>query len=400
MTNSPSGLPETAADRFLREERERAEFYRKMVGGGVVAEAVEQARAHHKLLRDVDVERTIRPVLDALKRDRADREAFRQLASNGWALSVAETARSISQQSTDLIEQQRKLSSSVLDTVRAFDASRGAVATAIAAAKAESEFRQMIAGSLAQFSAYGAIAERMRMVDMMTLRASEGIVQSATALAADMVMETQRIAEAIAAAPTEAQSSALAGELLEVIVGYITQLGPNTVAELQKMGLIQWFSLIIAVIGFYLAVVPAQPHQSPEEKAAHSELSQKFDTLQRETHAFFETEARADDAYVSGLPRAELAREATLRRKPERAGEIVLKAQKGMVLAIEKSEGRWRLVVFRDPLSNQLARAWVYATAVTPLADPLEPDERLRRRRSAAPSGQKKSILSARISQP
>lgn len=33
----------------------------------------------------------------------------------------------------------------------------------------------------------------MRLLDAMTLRASEGVVQSATALAAEMVLETQRI---------------------------------------------------------------------------------------------------------------------------------------------------------------------------------------------------------------
>jgi hypothetical protein len=43
-----------------------------------------------------------------------------------------------------------------------------------------------------------------------------------------------------------------------------------------------------------------------------------------------------------------------------------------MVLAIEKREGRWHRVVFRDPLSDQLSRAWVYATAVTLLADPVD----------------------------
>jgi hypothetical protein len=100
-------------------------------------------------------------------------------------------------------------------------------------------------------------------VDITTLRASEGVVKSATALAAEMVLEIQRIAEAIAAAPTDEEGGALYGELIEVIIRFVSALGPNTVAELQKMGLIQWFNLIVAVLSLYLAAVPQKPQQSP-----------------------------------------------------------------------------------------------------------------------------------------
>jgi len=54
---------------------------------------------------------------------------------------------------------------------------------------------------------------------------------------------------------------------------------------------------------------------------------------------------------------------------------VVLKAPKGAVLAIAENRGCWRLVVYRDPLSNQLARAWVYETAVTLLAPALSTEE-------------------------
>lgn len=374
MINNPFGLPESVADRLVREEFERAERYRSMAGGGAVANAMREATKHQNPIRDLDVERPLRSILHTLERDRADREAFSLMASNGWAVSVAETARNIAQRSNGLIEQQRHLSSSVLETVRAFDLNRSAVATAIAAAKVETEIRQTIAGRLPQFSMYGAIAERMALIDAMTLRASEGIVQSATALAAEMVLETQRIAEAIAAAPTEEEGSALYGELLEVIVRFLAQLGPNTVAELQKMGLIQWVSLIVGVLSLYLAVVPQQPEQSLADKAAFVELNQKIDVLQRETHDYLEADARAEEAYIAGLPRAELARDATFRRRPNPEGEVVLKAPRSMVLAIERTEGDWRLVVFRDPLSDQLSRGWVYETAVMPLAEPLDKD--------------------------
>lgn len=62
--------------------------------------------------------------------------------------------------------------------------------------------------------------------------------------------------------------------------------------------------------------------------------------------------------------------------EPRREGAVVLKAPDGMVLAIERRQGRWRLVVYRDPLTGQLARAWVHASAVSPLAPPVDADAR------------------------
>lgn len=372
MTNNSFGLPESAADRFLREERERLEFYRKMVGGGAVAEAIRQATSHQKLLRDLDYDRPPRTVFETLKHDQADREAMKMMASTAWAQSVTETARSISHRSTELLDQQRRLSASVLDTVRAFDLNRGAVETAIAAAKADRDFRRAVAATLTELSGYGAIAEQMRRLDMMTLRASEGIAQSATSLAAEMVLETGRIAEAIAAASSEEEGAALFVELFEKVLAYLVSLGPKTMNEIASMGLVGWSGWFFGLAGLVLGAMALQPNQTPQQQATVSELTQKVETLQADTRRYHEAEARADEAYVSNLPRAELARDATFRRKPERAGEVVLRAPVGMVLAIEQRSGRWRRVVFRDPLSDQLSRAWVYATAVTELAEPLD----------------------------
>ena len=114
------------------------------------------------------------------------------------------------------------------------------MASAIAASASGGTYRRMIEDALPSLSAFGAIAEQMRLLDAMTLRASEGVVQSATALAAEMVLETQRIAEAILAASTDEESAELQGRLLDLIVRFVQQLGPRTIAELHEMGLFQW----------------------------------------------------------------------------------------------------------------------------------------------------------------
>lgn len=375
MTRNPFGFTETAADRYLREERERAKLFKDMLGGGAVATAIREATQARDLMRGVDFDRPYRGVLDALERDRKEQASFKALTSTAWALSVTETARNIAERNAGLFEDQRRLSGSVLDTVKAFDLNRSTVATAIAAASSGDSVRRMIAEALPRFSAFSAIAEQMRLVDAMTLRASEGIVQSATALAAEMVLETQRIAEAIVAAPTDEESIELQGKLLELIISFVARLGPNTITELQNMGLVQWSGWFATMLGLLLAIAAMNSDMSQQEKAAFGDLNQKVEQLQQETHRYYEAEGRAEEAYVADLPRAELARDATLRRTPERAGAVVMKAPRGMLLAVEKSEGRWRLVVFRDPLSNQLARAWVYETAVTLLAPALDSPE-------------------------
>ncbi|MGU3389758.1 hypothetical protein [Sphingomonas sp. M1A8_2b] len=372
MRNNPFGLPETAVDRFLREERERANMYKDVFAGGAVAEAMRAATVPDRLFRGVDFDKPNRGILDTLERDRKGRERYKELTSTAWALSVTETARSIAQRSTGLVEQQRLLSSSVVDTMRAFDANRSTVATALAAARAGNSYRRMIEDMFPKMTGFGAIAERMRLVDVMTLHAGEGVVASATALAAEMVLETQRITAAIAAAPTEDEGAALFSELFEKVTAYVATLGPKTIAELNTMGLMQWTAWLFGFLGFVLAIVALIPNPSAEQQSAITELTQKYEVLRQEADQLSEADAKASEEFLDALPRAEIVRDAPLRRKPERAGEVVLHMQAGDAVVIEKAQGRWRLVVFRDPLSNQLSRAWVYHTALNPLADALD----------------------------
>jgi len=377
MNNNPFGLPESATDRFLREERERARLLHDAFGGSAIVEAARQARQHHELRRGLDLDAPYRGILDTLERERASIAAFKSLASNGWALSVQETARSIAQQNGGLFAQQRDYAGTVLDTIRAFDANRRAVTTALAAASAGETYRRAIAEALPRFSMFGAIAERMLVVDTMTLRASEGVVETATAMAARTVIEAQRIAEAIAQAPTDAEGARLYGSLLDLLVDFFGNLGPNTIAELQKMGLVGFVNTVIGILALVLsayALIPGEPVQSPQDKAAFVELNRKVDHLQEETRRYHAAEARIDQDWLAGLSRAELVRDAILRRTPARAGDVVFRAPEGMEVAIERADGRWRLVVFRDPLSMQLARGWIYATAVRRLAPPPGPD--------------------------
>lgn len=307
----PFGFPESSVERLLREERERT----RLLGGGTAAQAILEATDVRKRL-GLDFGAPYRGVLDMLERDRRQQLEFRQLTSSAWALSISETARSIVDRNAGLLDDQRRLSSSLLDTVKTFDLKRSTMASVIAAAATGGTYRRMIEEALPRLSAFSPIAEQMRLLDAMTLRASEGVIQSATALATEMVLETQRIAEAILAASTDEESAELQGRLIDLIVGFVQQLGPRTIAELHEMGLFQWSGWLAGILGLLLAIAALHPDQSPEEKAAFAALNQKVEALQQETRRYHEAEARADEAYVADLPRAELSRDATFRRDP------------------------------------------------------------------------------------
>ena len=71
------------------------------------------------------------------------------------------------------------------------------------------------------------------------------------------------------------------------------------------------------------------------------------------------------------LARAELKRMTSIRREPQGKAPVLMRGDTGMLLAIKESRGKWRLIVYRDPLSDQLAEGWVYAPAVQMLDAPI-----------------------------
>ena len=44
-----------------------------------------------------------------------------------------------------------------------------------------------------------------------------------------------------------------------------------------------------------------------------------------------------------------------------------MRGEKGMLFAIKESRGKWRLAVYRDPLTDQLSEGWIYNSAIEAL---------------------------------
>ena len=83
-------------------------------------------------------------------------------------------------------------------------------------------------------------------------------------------------------------------------------------------------------------------------------MQEEIETLQEKIDQILAAAAAADNAYLEGLPRAELKREAAIRREPQGKALVLTRGGKGLELAIKESRGKWRLVVYRDAL-NELA---------------------------------------------
>lgn len=371
MNNNLFGLPENATDRFMREERERAKLAREALGSSFVQQAIKEAQQHRKLLADLDWARTVQTAREVARSTLEQRQSLQHLASAGWASSLQETARDIAFQQQDFFEQQRRLGSSVVETIKAFQAHRPLIESVVEIASFAESHRSLIEQLVPSMQLYGAIAERMRLIESMALRASVEVEVSTAALVAEKVIEAQHIAQAMAETDIADEGAQLFRRLLDVLLGIIDRFGANTVHDFEKMGLTGLLGLVSAILAFEV-LLPQPAIQSPEDKAAFVELNRKLNRLQADAQRYHAATIERDRAFLAGLKRAQLSRSRMLRRHPHRHGDVVLKAEPGLEVAIERVEGRWRLVLFRDPLSGQLLRAWVYVTALTPLSDPAD----------------------------
>lgn len=147
------------------------------------------------------------------------------------------------------------------------------------------------------------------------------------------------------------------------LIGVIfSTFGDNTLKELRNVGAIALIGFIMTVYGIYKEVVPAD--LTPAEQKVHAEMKVQVETLQEKIDKIIAANQKADEAYVANLPRAELKRDAPIRREPQGKAQILMRGDAGTLLAVKDSRGKWRLVVYRDPLTDQLSEGWVFAPAV------------------------------------
>lgn len=168
-------------------------------------------------------------------------------------------------------------------------------------------------------------------------------------------------------AATEEQRTALIATLLGAVLALVRGIAANTRKEFLQVGFVMLFGLACDVNSL-LPGAPL-PGMTPAQVQMLDDTHRSTADLAREFHAYRESERHLDDAYVADLPRAELRRRAIIRAEPNADGRALMRAPKGTLLAIVRTERRWRLAVYRDPLTDALVQGWIHAPAVRLLDD-------------------------------
>lgn len=180
--------------------------------------------------------------------------------------------------------------------------------------------------------------------------------------AAEQALQIQNLVGAVAHAETPGESITLLGALLIALAGAIDHLNRNTAKAVHNLDWIQIFATLSAIFGLVQACLPTDIPKA--EKQQFAEMRHEIDSVRATLNKIAEANDPSDAAEISALPRGELKRKAVVRSEPHRTAMKLSDLSKGNPVAIVRRQQRWALIMFRDPLTDQLSRGWVYGDAV------------------------------------
>ena len=302
-------------------------------------------------------------------------KALEALATPAWMVALQKTAIGIDRDRLGVLGTQKLLAASsvpdVLKLARTVSVNQAAIVALMTASRWTDRFRTLSQSFAGNLEGIRLAAERAQFIDMATLRASAGLVAKSSAMiASEQVLEAHRLIEAISQADTPEQGATLFAAFVSVMGALFQAFGENTVKELRGIGAIKLIELFMLAVAIFQFAVPTD--LSPAEKKVHAEMQAEAKALQEKMDQILAANAVAENAYVEGLPRAELTRDAAIRRNPQGKAAVLMRGDKGLELAIKESRGKWHLVVYRDALTDQLSEGWVYAPAVLVYGAPTD----------------------------
>ena len=288
-------------------------------------------------------------------------------ATPNWMKALQKTGFAINRDPTGILAKQHALvGSTVADLVKLGDlvgTNRSLIGKLMAAPSIGAQFRAMSEALSPQLGVLKLAADRARMIDMMTLRATGRAVATSSAVAmAEQVIEAQRIVEAIAHTDDPTQATDLIVAFITLMSAMFSMFGENTVKELRNLGALALLGLLLNFQTIYKEVTPQD--LTPAEQHAHGEVVGRMNTIEEKLDAILAADHAADQAYVETHPRGELKRIAPIRRDPQGKAPILMRGDAGMEIAVKESRGKWRLVIYRDPLTEQLSEGWIFAPAI------------------------------------
>lgn len=370
--------PDGPYSEFLRRQREQADMFKNILGPATELqrrlEEIQRPLAHLRTLEDTGILATARSIsgnglakalaaYDA--RPRLALPVLRTYATPDWMASLQNTARAIGRHEQGILAAQKQLgsTSSWTNVGRVVEANQATMGALMRATRWSEQFRALSERITPNLDFVRVAAERARTLDALTLRATaDTIARSSAAVAAEQVLEAHRIIEAIGHADSPEQTASLFAALVSLMAALFQRFGENTVREVSGIGAVKLFELFLVVVAFVQWVAP--PEMSPTERSVVAEMKIEVQTLEDRIATLLKAHETANEVYVADLPRAELRRATAIRREPHGKAAVLMRGDAGMPLAVKESRGRWRLVVYRDRLSDQLSEGWAFAPAV------------------------------------
>lgn len=292
---------------------------------------------------------------------------LKDYATPSWMVALQKTEFGINRDPTGILGAQRSLIGATIPELARlgslFEANRSAIGKLMATPSMGEQFRAMSHALAPQLGILKAAAERARMIDLMTLRATaEAVATSSAVVMAEQVIEAQRIIEAIGQTEDPAQSTDLVVAFMALMSAMFSMFGENTAKELRAIGAFALLSILLNFQTIYKEFTSQD--LTPAEQKAHTEMVSHAKTIEEKLDKILTVDEAAKEAYVGDYPRGELKRDAMIRSEPQGKAQVLMRGDAGTVIAVKESRGKWRLVIYRDPLTDQLSEGWVYASAV------------------------------------
>lgn len=352
----------------LRRQREWAEMVKQTLGPAhELRERIMALEAPLASFRELERSGALGTVYAAAKPNAERIAALEALATPAWMLAVQQTAASVARQDPSILKTQELLAASAVSEVvklaQTFESNRSMMASVMASSQWNEQFRSLSERFAPTIAGIKLAAERARAIDMLTLHATaDAVARRSTLAAAEQVLEAHRLIEAMGQSDSAEQTASLFGALISVMATLFSGFHENTVKELRGVGAVKLLEIFMLAVAIWQFATP--PDMSPAQKKVVEDMQAEFESLQDKLDEILAATEVVNEAYVAELPRAELKRTAAIRREDRAGATVLMRGEAGMLLAVKESRDRWRLVVYRDPLTDQLSEGWVYAPAV------------------------------------
>ncbi|HQV04119.1 MULTISPECIES: SH3 domain-containing protein [unclassified Novosphingobium] len=365
--------PTSIIEDFYRREKERSELLKRALGPTYsMHQIVGSLSPQLNMISDLRNSGAFGVAEQARRLGSEQSKSIDKLVSAQRLTGVAQSAAALSLFNAAQFGNNRNLSRSfdtgIFAAAKALQDNRAILTATMGALRLQDQWKALMGSLSPNLYALRATAESAIMHDTAALRATGAQFHTSTArMVAEQAVEAQKIAEAMANAESPEESAKLFVAFVTLLASIFGRFKENTVDELRSQGLLGLLLIALAIIS--LPQFQSNPVMSQDEQRAYSELQEKVDRIQVGLREIIEAEGALSEDYVSSLPRAEFIRKANIRAAPSQSSPRILRADAGTQIAILRIENHWNLVVFRDPLTDQISQGWVYESQIARIED-------------------------------